>query len=62
MNTDEMRTRLGTLLEGMSVPAMRRDLTQTQNIGWLKRNLPINNADNENIVEAMVLVTKLLSV
>jgi len=60
MTTDEMRERLGTLLDDMAIPAIRRDVTQDQNIRWLSRNLPIYNADNEHIVEAMALVGKLL--
>ena len=50
---------LGTLLETMEVPEMRRDTSRFANIRWLGRNLKINNR-NHPMLETAVEVVEFL--
>lgn len=50
--------RLTNLLRDMDIPAMRRDLSKTENIQWMLRNLRIRNLDNPSIGEAILLLKK----
>lgn len=51
---------LGTLLNQMEVPAMRRDTSVRSNIRWLNRNLRIQNGDHPMLDTAMGLVVWLI--
>jgi hypothetical protein len=51
---------LGTLLDQMEVPAMRRRTDVRSNIRWLNRNLRIENGDHPMIDTAMDLVVWLM--
>lgn len=51
---DEKQKELARLLDGMAVPEHRR-----ADLGWLWRNLAINNIENENLEPALKLVKEL---
>ena len=53
------RSALGTLLELMEVPEMRRELTRG-NLAWLNRNLRINNAEHPMFETARELLKQIL--
>jgi hypothetical protein len=40
-------------LDSMDIPALRRDITKPENIRWLLRNLPINNANHIDLGQVM---------
>jgi hypothetical protein len=48
---------LADMLAGMDIPAGRRDTDNPDNVRWLLRNLPINNADNPLVLAAMVTLS-----
>ena len=51
---------LGTMLDMMNVPEMRKNVASISNVLWLNRNLRINNGDHPMIECAMSLVTWLI--
>lgn len=51
--------RILKLLGSMDIPQMRRDINTWENVRWMLRNLPINNADNPNLKEVMRLLDEL---
>ena len=51
---------LGTMLNMMDVPEMRKNVTSISNVLWLNRNLRINNGDHPMVECAMSLVTWLI--
>ena len=58
--TFKRQSALGTLLEQMNVPEMRRDTSKKTNIRWLSRNLRIQNGEHPMLETAMGLVRWLL--
>tara|TARA_B100000029_G_C16936500_1_gene727116 strand:- start:158 stop:379 length:222 start_codon:yes stop_codon:yes gene_type:complete len=58
--TFKRQSALGTLLDQMDVPEMRRDTSQISNVRWLSRNLGINNREHAMFATAMSLVKWLL--
>ena len=58
--TFKRQSALGTLLEQMDVPEMRRDTSVLSNVRWLNRNLGINNGDHPMFDTAMGIVVWLL--
>ena len=53
------RSALGTLLELMEVPEMRRELTK-RNLMWLNRNIAANNSEHPLFETARELLTQIL--
>ncbi len=53
------RSALRTLLAGFDVPAARLEFSR-RNLGWLRRNLAINNADNPMLTTVTELVVWLV--
>lgn len=51
---------LGEILDGMDVPAMRKELT-TPNLRWLQRNLFIRNKDKDSFPSAVHFIATLLT-
>lgn len=51
---------LRELLDGMSVPEMRKSPTEA-NLRWLQRNLRINNGASPEVETALKLIKKLLN-
>ena len=47
-------SRLNDMLDGMTIPEMRRDISKQENVEWLIRNLVINNDDNKDLGETLV--------
>lgn len=47
-------SRLNDMLDGMTIPEMRRDVSKQENVEWLIRNLVINNDDNKDLGETLV--------
>ena len=58
--TFKRQSALGTLLEQMDVPEMRRDTSKIANVRWLSRNLRVNNAEHPMFETAIGLVKWLL--
>lgn len=58
--TFRRQSALGTILEQMDVPEMRRDTSKISNIRWLNRNLAINNSNHPMCATAVCLVKWLL--
>ena len=56
----EKKERLTHLLSRMSVPQMRRQLSE-ENLRWLSRNLALQNDRQIDLPEALELVKKLLA-
>lgn len=54
IQTKEVKNELHRVLKGMDVPILRFD-----DLGWLTRNLGINNSNHPNFILATWLVTKL---
>ncbi len=54
------RAALGTLLDMMDVPKLRKDLTKTANLRWLMRNISANNGDHPMTPTAKELIQWLL--
>jgi len=53
---ERKQSALGTILDMMDVPEMRKDVTKPSNVGWLRRNLAIQNGDHPMFTTAMGLV------
>lgn len=51
---DGKKRELAQILDGMDVPAARKN-----DLGWLGRNLGINNAEHPNLARAKELVNEL---
>jgi phosphopantothenoylcysteine synthetase/decarboxylase len=49
---DRRLEELADLISDMDVPSERREL-KPEDLRWLSRNLPINNADHPNLDHAM---------
>jgi len=58
--TFKRQSALGTLLEQMEVPEMRRDTSIHSNVRWLQRNLAVQNREHPMFETAMGLVKWLL--
>jgi hypothetical protein len=54
--TERKQSALATMLDMMDVPEMRKDVTKPSNVGWLRRNLAIQNGDHPMFTTAMGLV------
>jgi hypothetical protein len=54
IQTKEVRTELHRVLENMDIPKMRFD-----DLGWLTRNIGINNSNHPNFILATWLIEKL---
>ncbi len=50
---------LSEKLISFKIPAMRRDLTKSENILWLARNLPIQNLGNPLLHEVMIEINEM---
>ena len=62
MDTETLRRKrsaLGTILEQMEVPEMRRELTK-RNLMWLNRNIAANNSEHPLFETARELLTQIL--
>ena len=55
-----MRDRLKEILATMDIPQMRSDITQTQNLRWLQRNLQVRNGTHPNTGEALLIIRDIL--
>ena len=55
-----MRDRLKEILATMDIPQMRSDITQTQNLRWLQRNLQVRNGAHPNTGEALLIIRDIL--
>lgn len=51
---------LSTILDDMTIPLMRRDVTLTQNLRWLSRNLAVQNSNHPMALSALELVRFLI--
>ena len=56
---ERRKSALGTILEQMNVPAMRRELT-SGNLRWLNRNMAANNRNHPMFQTARTLLTDIL--
>ena len=60
MNKKETQEALTVVLEGMDLPAMRRDVTSEGNLRWLLRNIMVRNNNHPQVSEARSLLKTLL--
>ncbi len=60
MNKKEIQEALTAALEGMDLPAMRRDVTSEGNLRWLTRNILVRNSNHPQVSEACSLLKTLL--
>ena len=51
---------LGTILDMMEVPLMRRNLTVASNVRWLHRNLGVQNSGHPLFDTASILIKELI--
>ena len=56
---ERRKSALGTILEQMNEPAMRRELT-SGNLRWLNRNMAANNRNHPMFQTARTLLTDIL--
>ena len=57
---ERRKSALGTLLEQMDVPAMRRENLTPRNLAWLNRNLAANNKNHPMFQTARTILTDIL--
>ena len=50
---------LRTLLDGMNVPEVRRDISKPANVRWLLRNVSINNPSGQTLTETIGMLLQL---
>ena len=55
MNKEQLLDQLEDVLIGMNVPQQRK-----KDIGWLSRNISINNAGHPNLLKAIWVIQKLM--
>lgn len=55
LTREQLLDNLQEVLIGMKIPSQR-----TKDIGWLNRNLAINNADHPNFLKAVWLINQLM--
>ena len=60
MDRTKTEQSLSVLLEGMDIPNMRRDVTNTSNLRWLMRNLMARNSEHPNVSAVRALIRDLL--
>ena len=60
MNRQVKIIQLRNLLETMNVPSFRRQDMSEANLGWLLRNIQINNAQHAGLPDALKLIRELL--
>jgi hypothetical protein len=51
---------LGTILDLMEVPLMRRNLLETHNVRWLQRNLAVQNSEHPLFHTAFAMLKEIL--
>ena len=56
---ERRKSALGTILEQMDIPNMRRELTP-RNLKWLNRNMAANNKDHPMFQTARTILTDIL--
>lgn len=56
----ELLVALEVQLKDMEIPKMRRDLSKTENIRWLWRNIPFRNLNHPNREPAMLIIYEIL--
>jgi hypothetical protein len=60
MNRQVQTIQLRNLLGTMNVPSFRRQDMSEANLGWLLRNIQINNAQHAGLPDALKLIRELL--
>jgi hypothetical protein len=51
---------LSTILDDMTIPLMRREVTLIQNLRWLNRNLAVQNSSHPMALSALELIRFLI--
>lgn len=55
MNKEELLDELESVIIGMDIPQAR-----SKDIGWLNRNISVNNANHPNILKALWIIKQLM--
>jgi len=54
-----MRSELAKILDTMDIPALRKELTES-NLRWLNRNILVRNSQHPDVEKALVIIRQLL--